>query len=78
MKQIQFGTFKVYGNAELNSQVREQLEDRLNHGWEVEWKIVGRGVDEQNSTVIDIVYSLRREVEDVVAKKVGRPAKEDA
>ena len=88
-KQIQFGTFKLYGTA-ADKEVRAQLEEPLNHGWSVnDWKVIGVGKDEQNSTVVDIVVCLTRELQDdgpspesteeveVVAKR-GRPAKVDA
>ena len=78
-KQAQFGLLRLYGNPDADSAVRAQVEEPLNHGWNIHsWKIVGTGVDEANTQVVNIAILLTRELEDTPAAKVGRPAKVDA
>jgi len=64
MNQIQFGVFQISGDAEFNRGIRAQLEGPLNNGWWLsDWKVVEKGVDVNNQTVIYIAVCLQRDTD---------------
>ena len=78
-KQIQFGLYRVYNAnmAQYNQELRAQLEEVLNNGWELDsWKVVGTSTDQENNPVVNIAVCVTRELDEPAAKR-GRPAKED-
>ena len=75
MKQVQFGLLRLYGNAEMDKAVRAQVEEPLNHGWDVHsWHIVGTSTDESNNPVVNVAIMLTRTLEDAPAEKAKKDA----